>query len=484
MKNRILHTLYQSFLENSHRIALQIGENPYTYQDLLLQCSAIRKQLQSRETLQNIGLYLSNDFEMYAALLAIWFEGKTYVPIHPDFPREKNEKILSQAGCDTLLSSIPVHFENNTTQVIHTQNLPSELPSPPKEVPEESFAYILFTSGSTGEPKGVPLSFSNLFHFSEAYEETFGKLSKEDKVLQMFELTFDMSVVSYLMPWLCGATVVGLHGKEVKFLQILDLLEANEITVAQMVPSIANLMLPYLDPNVKNESLRSVFFAGEALLAKSIAEWRKFVPNAQIYNAYGPTENTIVCTAYLIPEENPKQRNGVLSIGSPMKHNIIRFENNQNTAGELLLGGKLLTQHYWKNPQKDAEVFTEIEGNRLYKSGDWCERDEDGDIFYINRIDFQTKINGYRVELSEIEFFANQICQSGTCVALAVKDNNQNDQIILFSDDHSLTPEHITQHLQQHLPPYMIPSIIKHIPQFPYTLSGKVDRQTLKNQYL
>lgn len=481
--NTLLFKLYHSLTIHAKNIAFQLEEKTWTYQELLAKSAAIRNAIREEKTSQSIGLHLSNDFEMYASLLAIWFEGKTYVPIHPEFPIKKVEKILEQAECSCLISSLPNSDELPTVKIIDSKNtIPTEFQEP-NFVNENSNAYILFTSGSTGEPKGVPITFSNLYHFTEAYYEAFGEISERDNVLQMFELNFDMSVVSYLIPWLNGAKMVGLHNKEVKFLQIMDLLEENKITVAQLVPSIANLMLPYLDPNIKNQSLRSVFFAGEALLEKTINEWRNFVPNATIYNAYGPTENTIICSFYEIPWNAPKQKNGILSIGKQMKNNTLRFLDDNTSEGELLLGGHLLTPHYWKNPEKDREAFIEIDGNRYYKTGDWCERDENQNYFYINRIDFQTKINGYRVELSEIEHFANQICKQGICIALAVRDENENDIIILVSDDDSVNTETIANHLKNNIPNYMMPSKIVKMTSFPYTSSGKVDRKMLKNQF-
>ncbi|WP_449399784.1 AMP-binding protein [Chryseobacterium wanjuense] len=283
--NSFIENLYQSFLQHQKNICLSIEDKNYTYEDVLNTAGQIRHQLQSVSS-QNIGLYLTDDIYMYASILAIWFEGKTYVPIHPDFPLTKNLNVIRQADIDTILSSVETK-ENFEIHVIDTQKTFETDALPPKESELANNAYILFTSGSTGNPKGVPIQFSNLYYFSESFHSTFGKLTPEDNVLQMFELTFDLSVMSYLIPFLNGAKVIGLHKKETKFLQILDLLEANEITVALMVPSILNLIIPYLDPSIQNESLRLNLFCGEALLVKQIEGWRDFIPNASIHNVYG-----------------------------------------------------------------------------------------------------------------------------------------------------------------------------------------------------
>ncbi|MGS0748148.1 AMP-binding protein [Halpernia sp. GG3] len=475
--NLLTENLYRSFHNFKDSICLQIDEQIFTYSEIFDITKQIRAQLKNYES-QNIGIYLTSDSFMYASILAIWFEGRTYVPIHVDFPFNKNDSIIEQAGVGVLLSSIPVIEDFGIIILDSTKNVYCSDEEPVK-CDINTNAYILFTSGSTGNPKGVPISFKNLIYFVESYENTFGKIFPSDKVLQMFELTFDVSVVSYLVPWLSGATVVGLNKKEAKFLQILDLLEANKITVAQMVPSILTLTVPYLDPNIVNKSLRTMFFAGEALLEIQMATWRKFVPNSKIYNAYGPTENTIVCIAYEL-ENEPKVRNGIISIGKPMLHNEVRFLDNTINEGEMLLSGQLLTAHYWKNTEKDSKTFINVDGKRFYKTGDWCERDAEGNIFYKSRVDYQVKINGFRVELAEVEYFANKILKNGLSVAISYQDKNTNDQLVLFTNDMSTNNLHIINYLKNNLPEYMVPSKIFKIEKFPVNLSGKIDRKELK----
>ncbi|WP_415325236.1 AMP-binding protein [Chryseobacterium sp. MMS23-Vi53] len=475
--NTFIENLYQSFLQHKTNDCFQIEDKTFSYEEVLNISSQIRHQLHTINS-QNVGIYLTDDVYMYASILAIWFEGKTYVPIHPDFPLTKNLSVIQQADIDTILSSIETK-EDFGVYIINTKKTFEVEFLSPKESALTSNAYILFTSGSTGNPKGVPIQFSNLFYFSDSFHSTFGKLTSEDCVLQMFELTFDLSVMSYLIPFLNGAKVVGLHKKEMKFLQILDLLEANEITVALMVPSILNLIIPYLDPSIINESLRLNLFCGEALLVKQIEGWKSFIPNASIHNVYGPTENTIFCTNYTV-EEPIKEKKGIISIGKSMEHSNMSFIDENANEGELLLSGKFLTQSYWKNEEKTNEVFIQKDGKIFYKTGDWCLKNEDGDYFYINRIDFQAKINGFRVELAEIEYFANQKLENAISVAVIHKDQNDNDNLILFINDINSNEEEVNNHLKNNLPDYCIPSKIIKLENFPTNTSGKIDRNELK----
>lgn len=476
--NRFIEQIYNSFTANSANKCLIIDDLEYTYADLAYCCEQIRHQVHNCPD-DNIGLYLSDDIYMYAGILAIWYEGKTYVPIHSEFPLNKNVSIIEQADINHIISPIILTDFQSCTIIDSTLHF-EKAPSAPCNSAIEQNAYILFTSGSTGNPKGVPITFANLLAFSQSFELVFGKLHPEDQVLQMFDLTFDLSVMSFLMPILYGSAIVALHKDETKYLQILDLLEGDKITIALMVPSILNLIIPYLDENIKNSSLRLNLFCGEALLAKQISCWKKFVPNARLYNVYGPTENTIFCSSYEISGQ-PKEKNGIICIGKSIPNSTMSFEKEDEEAGELLLSGRLLSKSYWKNPAKTQEVFMEKNGEVLYRTGDWCTKDADGDFYFLHRVDFQAKINGFRIELAEIEHFANQQLDNAVSVAMLDKDQAGNDILVLFVNSEKCNESNLLQHLKNHLPEYAIPSKIVKMTEFPVNTSGKTDRKELKN---
>jgi acyl-coenzyme A synthetase/AMP-(fatty) acid ligase len=179
--------------------------------------------------------------------------------------------------------------------------------------------------------------------------------------------------------------------------------------------------------------------------------------------------------------EHPvKAKKGIISIGKSMESTHMNFSDANATEGELLLSGKFLTQAYWKNEEKTKETFIQKDGQVFYKTGDWCLKDEDGDYFYINRIDFQAKINGFRLELAEIEYFANQKLQNAISVALIHKDKADNDHLVLFINDVNSSEESVITHLKENLPDYCIPSKIITVEKFPTNTSGKIDRNELK----
>lgn len=484
----ILEDFIKSFQKHKDRNAFCIDECFYTYDQFLKRINAIRTLIAKNipENEINIGLITHDDLDTYAAIFAIWFEGKTYVPILNYAPEVRNSQILSQAGCNYIITSIPYNHSlpghilttnkltdnNNITPIVNTN--------------ENLNAYILFTSGSTGLPKGVPITLKCISSLIEAVEKEGDIINCEDKVLQMFELTFDLSVISYVHPLLNGACIFTIPDKEVKNLYIMDLLEIHKLTVLLLVPSIIILLRPYYK-FINGDSVRLCSFCGEALPLDCTNEWRKCVPNARIRNYYGPTEDTVYCTFYDIDDKNQKNYNGSVSIGRSLKSGsciIVDSENNilpNNQKGELCLAGNQLTLGYLNNNELNLRSFFQIEGTRYYRTGDLCYIDDDNDIMYIGRMDFQTKINGFRVELSEIEYHANKsINNQHTCICVAYKNNLGAYEIGLAIDStDNIDTSNILKYLNEHLPPYEIPSSIKVFNNIPLNINGKIDRKQI-----
>ena len=313
------------------------------------------------------------------------------------------------------------------------------------------------------------------------------EISHEDRCLQCFELTFDLSVFSYLIPLLKGACVFTVPSNVIKYSYIAELMEDYELTVALMAPSTINYLRPYFD-EIDGKSLRLSLFCGEALHEDVTKEWSKCVPNARILNVYGPTEDTIFCTYYEYHREKAnKSHNGILSIGKTMTSGEVRIlddegkEVKQGELGELMLFGNQLFDGYWKNEEKTKEVFRlSSDGKRYYKSGDLCYYDEDGDVMYSGRIDFQAKIQGFRVELGEIEFHAREFLEEIEVVCVAFENDQNLTEIAMFIESQEFDTSELFAKMRDKMPPYMIPTRVLFETKFPLNINGKIDRKALK----
>ena len=289
----IVTPFFNSALKYSGENAFCINEEYYTYAQFTQRIAAIAKSLEdNNET--SIAVITNNDLDTYASIFAIWLTGKMYVPINPDSPNERNQSVINQVGVKTILDSnetkklTSVDFEVSIN-LLKSYSLNSDL--------DDQLAYIFFTSGSTGTPKGVMISKNNVASFIEAFEAMGYDINETDRCLQMFDLTFDLSVMSFLVPLLKGACVYTIPKDKIKYGYIFELMEEKELTVALMVPSMLNYLRPYFD-EIDCPKMKYSLFCGEALHLPIVQEWSNCLPNARIDNVYGPTENTIFCTSY------------------------------------------------------------------------------------------------------------------------------------------------------------------------------------------
>lgn len=492
---QLLINLANSIENNSNYNAFYINGSNYKYIDFAKSISKIRQtiNLSIKKEEKQVGLIINDDLETYAAIIALWFEGKAYVPLNPESPIERNFKVIDQAEINSIIDSSnnPIYPDFN---IIESKKLSeTEINLSPVEIDENELAYIFFTSGTTGEPKGVPITRANVSAFIDAFWDLGIKIDHTDRVLQMFELTFDLSVMSYVVPLLKGSCVYTIPNDKIKYNYIFELMDEHNLTVSLMVPSILHYLRPYFD-EISAPQMRYSLFCGEALPLDVTEEWSHCLPNAEISNVYGPTENTIFCTSYIFNREKVnKQHNGILCIGKSMtgvdtiiiddKKNI----QHQGEKGELCLAGKLLTPGYWKNEEKNKEAFfiTEFNGKpaRFYKTGDLCLVDNDGDLMYLGRIDFQTQIQGYRVELSEVEFHIKAFLDKLNAVAIAITNKIGNTEIGMVIESNEIATDELFKYLKEKMPSYMIPTQTRFVNTFPLNTNGKTDRKVLKQLF-
>lgn len=492
----MLNKIKQSCINFPGNNAFFINGKNYTYAQLAKTISRIRSFLETEVVSPiNIGIITNDDLETYASVLGVLYAGLTFVPINPENPLERNISIIELAGINIVLTS------KNTKEIelaskgkvrfVDTAGLPdSEINLDPTQIGDSEIAYILFTSGSTGVPKGVPLTRKNLFSFISAFFALGYKLDENDRVLQMFDMTFDLSIMSYMAPLCVGACVYTVPAGGIKYTYVYGLLEDHKITFALMVPSIISYLRSYFE-EIKLPDMKYSLFCGEALYEDIVSEWMECLPNALVQNVYGPTEATIFCLTYDLKREKSlnKSFNGIVCIGKPMENveAIIVDENNnilsQGKKGELCLSGNQLTPGYLNNPQKNKESFFTLGSGEnakiYYRTGDLAYVDEDGDFMYCGRIDFQVKIQGFRVELSEIEHYAREYTGLTNVAALAQNNSIGNVQIHLYLEKFDGEIKILEDYLKKKLPQYMIPSFYTNLDNFPLNVNGKIDRKAL-----
>ncbi len=454
----------------------------------------------------------------YAGSLGILASGRGYVPLNPKFPAERLKKILRASGTDVvvvgrecagaleaLLPSIDTPLLLILPDIADAARLGTafphhrflgpeallrgpEIPAAPQVEPR-AIAYLLFTSGSTGEPKGVAVTHANVQAYLREAVAAYA-ISEEDRISQHFDLSFDLSVHDMFLCWERGACLYPLAGKAL--MHPVKFIRDNKLTMWFSVPSAAGYMwkMNMLRPGCL-PSLRYSLFCGEPLPAAYAEAWQAAAPNSVVDNLYGPTEATIAFARYRWkPEESPEAcANGIVPIGRVFNGQAAciigpdRRVLGTGESGELCLSGSQVTPGYWNNPEKTREQFVNLERTEgvWYRTGDVARQDADGCLYYLGRLDNQVKIRGYRVELQEVDWVLRQASGTGdaTAVAWPLRDGAATGVVGFIGGLPNLNREAVLAYCRERLPYYMVPAKLYELPSIPLNVNGKIDRSAL-----
>lgn len=491
-----------NFLKFPEKSAIIIEGKTYSYRQLMKIAVGISRKIKSGSSKNEklIGIYTDNSVYTYASIIAVLLSGSGFVPINKKFPADKLRNIISSSGIRTVLSNagsadeLKLAAAGSNIEIL-ANDLAAEdssaiLPEELRVSRQSETAYVLFTSGSTGIPKGIGITHDNFRAFLDAMTKSGNyDFSSSDSFLQIFELSFDVSIACTFIAWEVGAALVPVPTEGIVFIRALEIIKEHSVTVVSMAPSALAYMkqLRLLD-EFSFPQVRYTFLTGEALPYNLAQAWKETAPVSIIENAYGPTEVTVWSAMYRLNDNTPNEvMNGLVPIGKmlPGLTYSVCDEHlkpvKKGAFGEMLLYGRQVAAGYWNDPAKTSASFikyreAEFPGN-WYKTGDIVVENEYDNVMYVNRKDNQVQINGFRVELGEIEFRIKEYTKKDAAVVLPFETNNT--LILLAFIENLSDPGDLKKHLAATLPSYMIPKKFYSINVMPLNNSGKIDRKKL-----
>ncbi|PYO40672.1 MAG: hypothetical protein DMD33_16945 [Gemmatimonadetes bacterium] len=516
-------TLLRGFLESAERFAsrdaLVVADKRLTYRELRDRSASIARTILDcePESVPLAALLASRSETAYAGVLGILGAGKGYVPLNPKFPVDRTRRMLRRShsqvlvvgrealgqlprlltGVDRALTVIfpdgdapadlraacPGHRFVGSTEMSEGRSCGFDCEPDPAAV-----AYLLFTSGSTGEPKGVPIRHSCVRSYVDYVCDRY-EVNERDRFSQEFDLTFDLSVHDMFVCWERGACLFSVPEQSVML--PAKFIRDHELTMWFSVPSVVSLLskTQLLRPD-DFPSLRYSLFCGEPLSAVHAQRWQEAAPNSIVENLYGPTETTIAISHYRWdPTQSPGACvNGIVPIGWTFTGQHCRVVDHTRgevaDTGELYLAGSQVTDGYWYDPENTRHRFVRFpgtDGTLWYRTGDLVRRGEDGCLRYLGRIDQQVKIRGYRVELQEIELVLREAsgAEQVAAVPWPVVDGTADGVVAFVSGVAGVDEPCILKRCRETVPDYMVPRKICLLPEIPLNANGKIDRREL-----
>ena len=520
-KERSLWTGFMRSAESfAERPAVFVDGRALSYNELRDIATRIAATIQAHPSYSKIHLtavFAYRSSTAFAGILGSLMAGNGYVPLNRTFPQERTKVMFERSDCRSIIADVGTLSQlarlldsakeallvilPDLSEVeqyrqrwpghtfVSSEDLePAAAWQEPAVLPE-AIAYLLFTSGSTGIPKGVMVAHRNVASFVDHMVERY-EVTEQDRLSQMFDMTFDLSVFDMFVSWERGACVCCPSQKTMikpnKFIQEM------ELTIWFSVPSTAAFMrqLGMLKPGLY-PSLRWSLFCGEPLPVSSAEAWMEAAPNTKLENLYGPTELTIACTLYRWdPIYSPRESElGIVPIGYPYPGmNVLVVDENLNEVppgeeGELLMNGPQMSLGYWKDAEKTAVAFVIPPGKTyaFYRTGDRVRRPvANHPLTHLGRTDFQVKILGHRVELGEIEAAVREACGLDGVVAVGWPLTPSGfGGIEVFIEGDKIDDQVLHNAMKSRLPEYMVPRRYHFMRNLPRNVNSKFDRKAM-----
>lgn len=474
----------QSYNQYKDRNAFEFERKRMSYGELETKVNSLSTVLAQEyqiEKGQHVGIYLKRSEELVVSILALIKMGAVIVPIDSKYPAKRVEKMLNIGDCNLLVTSHNVNSVNDASiNSFYVDTAPEVQPTNNIEVainPEDP-AYIIFTSGSSGEPKGVEVKNSSIVNYLKWANQLYFNNETGNDFAFFTSVSFDLTLTSIFTTLLRGDSIT-IASEELDLPDIIrEVFDQNTVVnTVKMTPSHVNI-LHYL--NLDSTNVKTVILGGEALKAIHVETLQKLNPNIRIFNEYGPTEATVGCSYKEVSDAED------INIGVPVSNtSLYVLDSNMHFQpawgkGELYVAGACLSNGYYNDPNKTNEKFLDFQHSTdtalVYKTGDVVSWTGEGELMLHGRGDNQVKVNGHRIELKEIEHHLNEIPKISEAVVITqVVKSDLQLSAYYTSIGVQLSDEQIRSYLEERLPKYMIPATFMRLETFPLTNNGKID---------
>ncbi|MGY5848641.1 amino acid adenylation domain-containing protein [Salegentibacter sp. HM20] len=473
--------------ENPERIAIIDGQTRINYQALLQRAGEISGGLKNHNFKPGalIGVCMQRSWELVATLLGVMKAGYTYVPLDPTYPKDRVHYILEHSKASAVIvdNEISANLCGGAGKLMWLNEMSGDTDSAIKASPRD-LAYVIYTSGSTGNPKGVAIEHRSIVAMCSSMHELFTR-EELSGVLAAASICFDTSVMEIFGTLSLGGTIILAENA----LELTTLPARNQVRTCVMVASSVQAIL---STDKLPEELICLVFGGEALKRSLVEQVYRLKPGLRVFNAYGPTEDTVYSTmAELSVDTN------LITIGKSVTNSraYILDDAMQSVAvglaGELYLAGNKLARGYLNDDALTKERFIEKEPNdqipdsRLYRTGDLCRWTSNGEIEFLGRVDQQVKIRGFRIELEEIESTLESMQEIDTAAAAAVDGGIGQKLLAVFvvSRKQTVDEARVKSFVSKRLPSYMVPQVVKQLNELPLLPNDKLDCKKLMTYY-
>ena len=500
----ILHSVKKYAKEG--RLAVVCDGEKLTYNNLDKMSDAIAAYFikEYKDDKSPIVIHGNKENLILVLMLGALKSGRAYIPLDITFPVERVKQVVQEVNAKIVINFTEKDLEINGTYNKQTleeiiSNLMGQVVSEENWVKDDENAYILFTSGSTGKPKGVQISKNNLDSFNDWFGRFMSLNHDEEVMMNQVSYSFDVSVIPIYLGLIYGKTLNSLSKQTLEDFKLLfNNLKESNIKEWVSTPALAEMCIR--DSNFNSSlmpNLNTFFFAGEVLSKKLVKELMDRFKGVRIINGYGPTEGTVLLSAIDVTQKMLEDERAI-PIGYPMDGAILKIVDDKGNTlsdgekGELLALGKSMSKGYFNNEEMTNKVFFDEEVNgetlRGYRTGDLAYY-ENEIIYYCGRKDFQIKLNGFRIELEDIENNLRKVSNVSNCVVLPVYKEEKISHLASFvtlKEENELSSLKnsilIKEELKRYIPSYMIPRNMKIIKEFPINTNGKIDRKKLMEE--